>query len=1021
MRTLMQAFGRRWGSVALLLAIWFQVDGYAQLRETKLMASDLVDQEFFGQAVAISGDYILIGASGADDVGPQSGSAYIFERDGDSWSELTELHASDGDSAHYFGRSVAISRPYAIVGAPYNNPAGFKSGAAYIFENVNGIWKETAILVPQDADSHDEFGWSVAIDGSVAVIGVRYDEDFGPNSGSAYVFERRNGTWVEVAKLTAGDAAAHDQFGTSVAVSKEIVAVGSPGDDEAGAQSGSVYVFERLNGAWRETAKIWASDGAAADFFGMSVAVSSGIISVGSPWDDDGGSKSGSAYVFRLEGDSWIEKAKLTASDASSEDGFGYSVSLNDRLLIVGAFGTSGRTGAAYIFSRSPEAFNVWDEVAKVTASDGGANDSFGLAVSISGQDAVVGALGHDSAGNNSGSAYVYDLRNLPLTFRPTDDTFVWSRKPTKNYGASDEMRVRRTGSAKTVTYLKFNVTGLPGTVTSAKVQLLAVDFSIDMGKIYRASNSYGNSPDLWDESGLNWTNAPEILGDPLSPANNLGPGRVFEFDVTPAITGDGQYSFAIKNRSNDVAKYSSKEGVLAPRLVIVTEPETIPSPVIDAFQPRFVLVGSRVQIHGSGLTGASEVRFGGTPATDFTVRSDALIEATVPNGAPQSGLISVTTPGGGAVSSDFFVVETVPVVKSFAPTSGTVGSQVTIQTSFIGQVLGVAFNGVAAQTFSPGLDTVVVATVPPGATTGKISITNLAGTGVSSQDFTVEEPSIQRLVFLPTDDAFVRSSRPQKNYGSSFELRVRKSRAWQIAYLKFEVSGLSGNVLSAKVRLLVLDGGEDMGFIYSVSNTYENTSTPWTEEGLLWTNAPEVSGPGLGTLPASAAGDTVEYDVLPAIAGDGTYSFAVRINSNDVVKFSSKEGQMAPQLVIEIGSPPVLASKSDEIDSAANHDLEFGEPLPETLVLSPNYPNPFNPETHIRYGLPEAAHVRLAIFNVRGQRVRLLVDEHQSAGFQIVTWNGRNDFGQSVGSGMYFMRLEVGQQVRTGKMILQK
>ena len=149
----------------------------------------------------------------------------------------------------------------------------------------------------------DKFGYAVAVDGDIAVIGAYQDDGNGADSGAAYVFTRVEGVWTQAAKLTASDGAAYDNFGISVAVDGDTVVVGAPGDDGAGADSGSVYVFVKPTGGWAtstETAKLTASDGAALDYFGYSVAVDGDTVLVGAYQDDDGDDSedSGSAYVF---------------------------------------------------------------------------------------------------------------------------------------------------------------------------------------------------------------------------------------------------------------------------------------------------------------------------------------------------------------------------------------------------------------------------------------------------------------------------------------------------------------------------------------------------------------------------------------------------------------------------------------------------------------------------------------------------------------------------------------------------
>ncbi|REJ76429.1 MAG: hypothetical protein DWQ47_12555 [Acidobacteria bacterium] len=267
---------------------------------TKITASDAANDDGFGDAVAIGGDTAIVGALRDDDDGAESGSAYIFERNSggvDQWGEVTKITSSDAASGDRFGDSVAISGDRAIVGTSLDDDAGNSSGAAYIFSrNQGGVsdsWGETAKLTASDAAADDEFGFSVAIEGDIAVVGARFDDDVPTESGSAYVFYRNQGGadgWGEVKKLTASDAASGDEFGFSVSISGETAAVGARFNDEAGSQSGAVYLFTRN------------SDGAG------------GILA-----------------------DNWGEVDKRTASDSSNNYEYGGSISLSGDTLLVGA------------------------------------------------------------------------------------------------------------------------------------------------------------------------------------------------------------------------------------------------------------------------------------------------------------------------------------------------------------------------------------------------------------------------------------------------------------------------------------------------------------------------------------------------------------------------------------------------------------------------------------------------------------------------------------------------------------
>ena len=271
---------------------------YAQISEFKITASDGAAADFFGWSVSISGDYAVVGAFGDDDNGEEAGSAYIFKRNGTFWAQEAKLLPSDGEVIDRFGFSVSISGDYTIVGAPNDDDNGTLSGSAYVYKRTGTSWAQEAKLLPADGAAIDEFGRSVSISGDYAVVGAWRDDDNGFGSGSAYLFHRSGTSWEQEAKLLPSDGAAADRFGGSVSISGDYAVVGARGDDDNGSFSGSAYVFKRTGTSWEQEAKLLPSDGAAADLFGV-VSISGGDYAVGGArLDDDNGDNSGSAYLY---------------------------------------------------------------------------------------------------------------------------------------------------------------------------------------------------------------------------------------------------------------------------------------------------------------------------------------------------------------------------------------------------------------------------------------------------------------------------------------------------------------------------------------------------------------------------------------------------------------------------------------------------------------------------------------------------------------------------------------------------
>ncbi len=290
------------------------VSGWAtSTQSAKLTASDAESGDRFGRSVAISGNTAIVGAYHDDcaDSSIYCGSAYIFEKPVSGWSDANQsakLTASDREAYDYFGDSVAISGNTAIVGAFSDDDAGSDSGSAYLFEKPVSGWAtstQSAKLTASDAESGDYFGHSVAISGDTAIVGAYRDDNY---LGSAYIFEKSLLGWATVtenAKLTASDGAEGDYFGYSVSISGDIVIVGSPFDNAVSDSAGSAYLFEKPASEWvtaTENAKLTASDGAAVDAFGYSVAISNDTTLAGAYYDDcvDGSDDCGSAYIFKL-------------------------------------------------------------------------------------------------------------------------------------------------------------------------------------------------------------------------------------------------------------------------------------------------------------------------------------------------------------------------------------------------------------------------------------------------------------------------------------------------------------------------------------------------------------------------------------------------------------------------------------------------------------------------------------------------------------------------------------------------
>ena len=434
------------------------ITGYEYLLHTQVdklnVSGGADDDKYFGRSVSMDGNTVVVGAPGENG---GRGRAYVLTLQSGAWSQVAKLTASDRTSNDEFGYSVSVDGDTVVVGAHRDDDGGLNSGSAYVFTKPANGWAdatETAKLAASDGAAGDRFGVSVGVDGDTVVVGARLDDDNGGSSGSAYVFTKPADGWTNTssfaAKLTASDGAADDQFGRSVAVDGDTVVVGAFGDDDNGSMSGSAYVFTKPANGWvtaTQTAKLAASDGAAFDYFGISIAVDGGTVVVGADLDDARRVDSGSAYVFTEPNSGWAnatETAKLTASDGAGGDYFGFSVAVDEDTVVVGAAqddDNGSNSGSAYVFKKpNSGGWATASETAKLTDSDGAADDNFGWSVAVDGDTVMVGAWQDDDYRVDSGSASLYEVSD-------------WTAVPSSAAGETNATSYTVTGLANATEY----------------------------------------------------------------------------------------------------------------------------------------------------------------------------------------------------------------------------------------------------------------------------------------------------------------------------------------------------------------------------------------------------------------------------------------------------------------------------------------------------------------------------------------------------------------------------------------
>ncbi len=311
----------------------------------KLLPDDGAPFDFFGISVAIHNDTVAVGATFSDTAFANSGAVYLF--DASTGQQIAKLQPNDNESEKHFGRSIAIYNNFVLIGATGDNDNGDASGSAYLFDRTTAT--QLFKLLPDDGAEDDVFGVSVAINDATAIVGSTGDDDKGSHTGSAYLFDLFTGS--QTAKLTPRDATSSDFFGSAIAATNTTIVITSPGDDDNGPNSGSAYLFD-TNG--QQIDKLLPNDGAPSDFFGTSAAIKDATVVIGAMRDDDNGEDSGSAYIFDTTTGNQV--TKLHPINGTRADQFGQSIAIDGNTILVGAPNTdniSADSASAHLFTNA--------------------------------------------------------------------------------------------------------------------------------------------------------------------------------------------------------------------------------------------------------------------------------------------------------------------------------------------------------------------------------------------------------------------------------------------------------------------------------------------------------------------------------------------------------------------------------------------------------------------------------------------------------------------------------------------
>lgn len=413
--------------------------------------SDSGDQ--FGFWLDLSGDTLLAtaafedsaaqGVNGDQDsnAATDSGAAFVYVRDGDSWKQQAYLKPSDTSAYDYFGVRAALDGDTIVVGAIHAlifDPGivASRPGAAYVYTRKDGAWSQTQRIAASDAQGADVFGTGIALDGNTLAVGAAWESTSADRSGAVYIFERTGSIWVERQKLKASKPSSGAYFGANLALEADRLVVGAPNDNRPLTRAGTAEIFVRRGGTWMSQQSLQPASLSENANFGFAVAVHGDRVIVGaprtSPYFTETALPPGEVYVFDADGDHWNQTALLRSPNPIQLDCFGIGVALSDRGLAIGASGdTSGAkgiggdptrtdaklSGAAYLYAPAADG---WVETAYIKAHNTGANDAFGYVIALdaealavsatleSGDERDIGGTGASDAQTNSGAVYVF-------------------------------------------------------------------------------------------------------------------------------------------------------------------------------------------------------------------------------------------------------------------------------------------------------------------------------------------------------------------------------------------------------------------------------------------------------------------------------------------------------------------------------------------------------------------------------------------------------------------------------------
>lgn len=320
----------------------FRRAGRRVIFEETLIAPPGSGDDRFGWATAIEGRRIAVAAPTADE---GRGAVYIYQWIADHWERQAHIVAPDGMPGDEFGRSIALRGNYLLVGAPLRDDIGPGTGAAYVYRRNGADWNLATVLYPDAGSEGSAFGWNMAVNGDRAAISAHLDNDAGLDAGAVYLFRHVGGEWLQSDKLTASDAAPSSWFGSSMSFEETQLLVGAKNHGGHGA----AYLFENDGLAWTEVQQFVPTDADPGDAFGAKCALAGNRILITATNDLGTEHGVGATYLFTKHDDLWAEESKLTVPDAEGGNRFGGAIAITAKIgLIAGSF-DDGRNGRLFV------------------------------------------------------------------------------------------------------------------------------------------------------------------------------------------------------------------------------------------------------------------------------------------------------------------------------------------------------------------------------------------------------------------------------------------------------------------------------------------------------------------------------------------------------------------------------------------------------------------------------------------------------------------------------------------------